>query len=152
MLVLVPAVLVFLLLKDRLLPGNESAAGPSNAGLIVPSLAIGLVIGTYDGFFGPGTGTFLALAFHVGLRFNLLNASGIARLANLASNAGALAVFMISAKVLFPLAFFAAAAGIAGNLIGSLLAVKGGARVIKPFMAAVMVLLLAEIIRRRMGL
>lgn len=148
MLILVPAVLVFLLLKDRLLPPPPDGGAPVT-GAALKSLAIGAVIGTYDGFFGPGTGTFLTLAFSALLGLDLLTASGNARLANLASNAGSAAVFLWSGQVLFPIALYAAAAGVAGNVLGSWLAVKKGARIIKPLMVVVLVLLLAEVVRRR---
>ncbi|MBI5525333.1 MAG: TSUP family transporter [Deltaproteobacteria bacterium] len=156
MLVLVPAVLVFLLLKDRLFaPPSASAAAQHGWVSLQPSalrlwsLLIGLVIGAYDGFFGPGTGTFLAIAFSAFLGLDLLAASGNARVANLASNLGSVVVFLASAKVLFPLALYTAAAGICGNLLGSRLAVQKGARVIKPLMVVVLLLLMAEVVRRR---
>jgi len=157
MLVLVPAVLVFLLLKDRILTGDrQPVTGNSkfeilNSKLSWLSLLIGLVIGTYDGFFGPGTGTFLAIAFSAFLGLDLLAASGNARLANLASNLGSVIVFLAGAKVIFPLAFYTAAAGIAGNLLGSMVAVKKGGRVIKPLMVVVLLLLMAEVVRRRIA-
>jgi uncharacterized membrane protein YfcA len=117
--------------------------------LLWKSLAIGAAIGAYDGFFGPGTGTFLTIAFCTFLGFGLLAASANARLANLASNAGSLAVFLSGGKVLFPLALYAAAAGIAGNMLGSRIALRKGERVIKPLMAAVLLLLMVEVVRRR---
>jgi len=148
MLVLVPAVLIFLLLKDRILP-EPSALSLKPSALWWRSLVIGAVIGTYDGFFGPGTGTFLAIAFSAFLGMGLLTASANARLANLASNAGSVAVFLAHGQVLFPIAIYTAAAGIAGNILGSTLAVKKGERVIRPLMVVVLVLLLAEVVRRR---
>lgn len=147
MLILVPAVLFIFLLKDRLLRlKRRTASAEDMAG---PALAIGLAVGTYDGFFGPGTGTFLTIAFTMVLGFSLLSAAAGARVANLASNTGSLAVFLIHGKVLFPLAVFAAGAGMAGNFIGAHLAVRHGDRVIRPVIVVVMILLLGEVIRRR---
>ncbi len=146
LLVLVPAVLGVVLFRDRLLrarprlhPRHQAAA----------AAAIGAVVGTYDGFFGPGTGTFLTIAFSIFLGFSLLSASASARAANLASNAGSLAVFLRHGKVLFPLAVYAAAAGMCGNFIGARLAVRHGDRVIRPVLVLVLVLLLGEVVRRR---
>ena len=82
-----------------------------------PAVVIAFVIAAYDGFFGPGTGTFLAIAFTFFMHYDLVTASGNARLANLASNAGSLAVFLINGKVLFPIAFITAVSGIAGNIL-----------------------------------
>jgi len=148
MIVLVPVVLIVFLARERFTV-RPSRRGALSRGVLPVSAAIGLVIGAYDGFFGPGTGTFMTIAFSVVLGFGLLTASANAHLANLASNAGSVAVFLLAAKVLFPLAIFAAAAGVAGNLLGSTLAVRKGARVIRPLMIAVMVVLLAEVVRRR---
>jgi hypothetical protein len=147
-LLLIPAALVILLLRDRLVrPG----AAPDLAGrpALLRAAAIGLVVGAWDGFFGPGTGTFLTIAFATWLGLDLLTAAGNARLANLASNAGSLVVFLASGAVLFPLALYAGAAGIAGNLLGARLALRRGERVVKPFLVGVLVLLLAEVLRRR---
>jgi len=148
MLVLVPAVLIVFLVRERF-AGRPSRRGVVSRGVLPVSAAIGLVIGAYDGFFGPGTGTLMTIAFSVVLGFGLLTASANAHLANLASNAGSVAVFLLAGKVLFPLAAFAAVAGVAGNLLGSALAVRKGARIIRPLMVAVMALLLAEVVRRR---
>ncbi|MBI5491219.1 MAG: TSUP family transporter [Deltaproteobacteria bacterium] len=149
-LVLVPAALVVLLFQDRLLRRAPLADGGGEPGRpLLRAVALGLLIGAWDGFFGPGTGTFLALGFHLALRFDLLTASGNARLVNLASNAGAVVVFLAGGRVVFPLALYAAAAGIAGNQLGSMVALRRGERIIRPFLVVVLVLLLAEVVRRR---
>ena len=155
-LVLIPAVLVFFILKDRIFrssnPNTEKIERPRDTKRdAIISFTIGAAVGFYDGLFGPGTGTFLTLGFNVFLRMDLINASGNARLANLASNFGALAVFAFSGNVLFPLALFTAAGGIAGNMLGSRLALKKGERVIKPFMIIVLLILLAEVVRQRIS-
>ena len=153
MLVLVPSVLVFFLLKDRVfvliarLKGGSPGQGTRND--TARALSIGFFIGVYDGFFGPGTGTFLAIAFSAFLSMDLLQASANARLTNLASNVGSLVVFLWNGQVRFPLALYAAASGIAGNWLGSSLAIKKGERVIKPLMTGVLILLMAEVVRRR---
>ena len=75
MLAVVPVMAVFLLFKRDF--GTEDRSGELGVGKLVPlSLAIGLVIGCYDGFFGPGAGTFLTLAFTGLCRFDLLTACG----------------------------------------------------------------------------
>jgi uncharacterized membrane protein YfcA len=149
MLILVPTVMLFLLLKEKILP-KEAGWQPGSVGSLswVAGL-IGIGIGVYDGIFGPGTGTFLAIAFHALLGLDLLAASGLARFANLASNTGALLVFLLHAKVLFPLAFLTALAGIAGNQLGSRLALRQGEKIIRPLMVGVLLLLLLEVLRRR---
>ena len=160
MLIIVPSVMVLFLAKDRLsawkrwrntLPSSESeiCLKLSSRKLVFLSVFTGFVIGTYDGFFGPGTGTFLTIAFSAFIGLDLLQASANARFANLASNVSSLVVFLAAGKVLFPLAIYAAAAGVTGNYIGSMLAIKKGDTIIKPLMTIVLILLLLEIIRRR---
>jgi uncharacterized membrane protein YfcA len=151
-LALVPVTLAVILFQKRFLPaeGATRAEGAAERkGLAWKSTVIGAVIGVYDGFFGPGTGTFMTLAFAVFLGFDLLTASANARLANLASNVGAVVVFLVDGRVLFPLAAWMAAAGVAGNVLGSRLALRKGAAIIRPLMIAVVVLLVAEVVRRR---
>ncbi|MBI5500088.1 MAG: TSUP family transporter [Deltaproteobacteria bacterium] len=150
-LVLVPGALVVLLFQDRLLRRAPLAAGGEAGRPLLRAAVLGLLVGAWDGFFGPGTGTFLAIGFHLALRFDLLTASGNARLVNLASNAGAVVVFLAGGRVVFPLALYAAAAGIAGNQLGSMVALRRGERVIRPFLVVVLVLLLAEVVRRRLA-
>jgi len=150
LLVLVPCVAVVFLARAKLFP--ERAAGDVEVRHALAKAAlVGLTVGFYDGFFGPGTGTFLGIAFHFALRMDLVSASGNARLTNLASNAGSLTVFLLNGRVLFPLALMTAAGGIAGNLLGSQLAVRKGDRVIRPLMVVMLVLLLGYIVKQRMG-
>jgi hypothetical protein len=145
-LVVVPVVLVLFLLQDRLAP---SAGAPPPTAAAVRAALLGSGIGIYDGLFGPGTGTFLAIGFAWACGLDLLGAAANARLANLASNLGALAVFLLRGEVVFPLALWTAAAGICGNALGARLAVRRGARLIRPFMVVVLVALMAEVVRRR---
>ena len=110
------------------------------------ALGIGLVIGGYDGFFGPGAGTFLMLAFTGLCRFDLLTASGNTKVANSASNLASLVTFGLAGKVMWSVGIPAALCGIAGNYIGSSLALKGGAKVIRPMFFVVLGLLLARLV------
>lgn len=147
MIVLVPAVLGFFLLQNRIMPPKESAEDVSQR--ITKAFAVGAVVGCYDGFFGPGTGVFLAIGFNALLRLDLVGSAANARFVNLASNVASLAIFLINQKVFFPLAFYTAAFGIAGNFIGSKLALEKGERIVKPLMVFVLILLLAEVVRQR---
>jgi len=90
-----------------------------------------LIIGLYDGFLGPGTGTFLILALVLFSRMPLLHATATAKTFNLASNAGAFATFILSGYVYFPYAIAMAAANIAGNIVGSHYAMKHGSGFIR---------------------
>ena len=145
MLAVVPVMAVFLLLKRDF--GQEDHSGELSQGqLIAMALGIGLVIGGYDGFFGPGAGTFLMLAFTGLCRFDLLTASGNTKVANSASNLASLVTFGLAGKVMWSVGIPAALCGIAGNYIGSSLALKGGAKVIRPMFFVVLGLLLARLV------
>ncbi|MBI2344315.1 MAG: TSUP family transporter [Deltaproteobacteria bacterium] len=109
---------------------------------------IGLSIGWYDGFFGPGTGSFLILAFYGLTHLPLLNAAAVGRLFNLASNAAALVTFILHGKVLYTLALPLALAGIAGQYCGSHLAIRRGDRLVRGMLMAVCAMLLLFLIWR----
>lgn len=118
-----------------------------SAGWTLPAcFIIGLLVGLYDGLVGPGTGTFLLLAYVLLLGENALMASGTAKLVNLASNLGSLAVLVGTGHVLYALALPAAAFGMAGNLLGARLAIKKGAPFIRVLLLAVLVLLLIKLV------
>ena len=145
MLAVVPVMAVFLLLKRDF--GQEDRSGQLSRGqLMAMAAGIGLIIGGDDGFFGPGAGTFLMLAFTGLCRFDLLTASGNTKVANSASNLASLVTFAIAGKVMWAVGIPAALCGIAGNYLGSSLALKGGAKVIRPMFFVVLTLLLARLI------
>lgn len=111
-------------------------------------LMIGLVIGIYDGLIGPGTGTFLQLLFVALIGMEALNASGTARLVNLCSNIGALVSMISAGQVLYALALPAAAFGMAGNYLGSSLAIRKGSSIIRALLIVVLLLLMATLLYR----
>ena len=118
----------------------------TSAGLLTRVGAIALVIGCYDGFFGPGTGTFLMLALTTLCGFDLLTASGNTKLINLSSNLAAFVTFALSGSILWTLGIPAALFNIAGNYLGSGLALRRGAAVIRPMMLTVLLLLLGTVV------
>ncbi len=109
-------------------------------------LGIGLVIGVYDGLIGPGTGTFLILAYVTLLGDEALRAGGTAKLVNLSTNLGSLISLVSTGNVLYALALPAAAFGIAGNWLGATLAIKKGAPFIRVLLMAVLGLLMAVLL------
>ena len=103
--------------------------------------AIGLVIGFYDGFFGPGTGTFLILMFTTFLGMDMVSASATAKPVNLMSNIASLVTRIAAGNVLFALAIPAVCCSIAGGWLGAKLALTRGARLIRWVMLGVLALL-----------
>ncbi len=94
-------------------------------------IAICFSIGMYDGFFGPGTGTFMILGLFRVLKMDLVKASGTAKVFNLTSNISGLVTFMFSGYVLYSIAIPMAVASIAGNYVGTRLAITKGAGFIR---------------------
>ncbi|MFM2344312.1 MAG: hypothetical protein RLZZ210_922 [Pseudomonadota bacterium] len=88
-------------------------------------------IGFYDGFFGPGTGSMFIIAFHYLLKLNLVAASANSKMFNFASNIGALVAFIIAKKVLYLLALPLIISNIAGNHVGSHMALKKGSDMVR---------------------
>ncbi|MFM2343447.1 MAG: hypothetical protein RLZZ210_55 [Pseudomonadota bacterium] len=120
-------ILLFALPKNKSLEHKE--LGNLDYYFLIPLVC--LCIGFYDGFFGPGTGSFLILAFHYILKMDLLTASANSKAFNLASNIGALYVFIVAKKVIWAIVIFPIAGNMLGNYIGSKLAISKGADLIK---------------------
>lgn len=92
------------------------------------------LIAAYDGFFGPGTGSFFMLAFVMLAGFGVLKATAHTKMLNFASNVGSLAVFVTTGATWWAVGFAMAAAQIAGATLGAKLAMRVGARLIKPLL------------------
>jgi Predicted permeases len=114
--------------------------------LVIACFLIGFLIGFYDGLVGPGTGTFLILAFTMLLGMDAVGASGSAKVVNLASNIASLVTLLFSGSVLFALGLPAAVFGMAGNLIGASMTVKKGGGFIRVMLLVVLGLLLAKMV------
>ncbi len=95
-------------------------------------MVFGLVLGFYDGFFGPGTGSFWTGALLILLGLDMTRASGLTRIMNFVSNIVALSVFIMGGNVLYSAGLTMAAAQIIGARIGSGMAIKKGAAFIRP--------------------
>ncbi len=145
--ILKPVILVILILigiytflkKD--LGTVQSKNHSENKKLILGSL-IGLIVGFYDGFLGPGTGSFLVLGFVVLLGFEFVSASAYAKIINCVTNVSALFVFIRQGNYLLGVAMVMAVGNVAGSLIGSRMAIKKGNRFIRVFFLIVVAFLI----------
>jgi uncharacterized membrane protein YfcA len=95
------------------------------------------VLGFYDGFFGPGTGSFLVFLFVRWLGYDFLHASASAKLLNTATNLAAIGLFAYKGHVWWHFALAMAAANVAGSLLGTRLALKHGAGFVRGVFIAV---------------
>ncbi len=107
--------------------------------------AVALVLGAYDGFFGPGTGTFLIFAFVWLFHAGFQEASADAKVANFASNLAGVALFAANGLVLWSVALPMAGAQLLGGFLGAHLAVRGGDRVVRLVVLAVALALAAKL-------
>jgi uncharacterized membrane protein YfcA len=109
-------------------------------------LLFGLGLGFYDGFFGPGTGTFWAMAFVLALGFNLMRATACTKVMNFASNLGSLAFFIAGRNVLFLPGIAMGFGQLLGAQIGSHMVVTRGTRFIRPIFLSVVLLLALKLL------
>jgi uncharacterized membrane protein YfcA len=109
------------------------------------SALVALGIGAYDGFFGPGTGTFLIIAYTLIWRDPLDQASANAKVVNFASNLGALLTFALSGKVLWPLALPMIAGQAAGGWLGAHVTVRHGQGLVRVMVVLVSLALIARL-------
>ncbi|MDR2939904.1 MAG: TSUP family transporter [Clostridiales bacterium] len=143
LLIAVPAVAIFTLLKKDF--GDQKTFYMPLIKIIFTTIIFSFFIGFYDGFFGPGAGTFFVLAFTTLTGFDMTKATGNAKIANLASNVSACQTYIFSGNVAYQLAVPAAFCSILGNYIGSNLAIKNGKKIIKPVFIIVLSLLLITV-------
>lgn len=98
---------------------------------LVVGCIISGILGFYDGFLGPGTGSFLIFAFVSVLGFDFLKASAQAKFCNLASNIGAILLFATTHHIIYSLALVMACFNVIGNLCGARLAIKKGSQFVR---------------------
>jgi uncharacterized membrane protein YfcA len=137
--VLLIVVAVYFLLKPQL---GEKDLHPRLPRPVF-DLLFGLALGFYDGFFGPGTGTFWTLAFVLGLGLNLTRATAATKVMNFASNLGSLALFLAGGHVRFVTGLAMGVGQLLGARLGSRMVLKKGTRLIRPvFLSVVLALTL----------
>jgi len=118
--------------------------------IIICSL-VGLVAGFYDGFYGPGAGTFMQMGFIIFAGINIKKSCGNARMVNWASNFAALVNFIRTDNVLYTIGIPCAICSVLGNYFGSMLAIKRDVKVVKPIMIVVVALLFVKILLDFLG-
>ena len=127
--------------------GKESPEKPlGNRARIIVSLAIGLLFGCYDGFFGPGAGMFMTLTLSALARLELIKAVGTTKVLNFSSNIASMITWLINGKILFPIAVPCMLCSVAGGFLGSHMAIKIGKKFIRPILALVALLLFIKIL------
>ena len=141
-----PVLLVLLLLYTLVKKDMGRSHAPRFAGSQEAWVAagIGLVIGFYDGFFGPGTGSFLVFAYVRWLGYDFLHASAAAKFINLFTNMAALVLFTLKGHVWWHMALPMALANVVGSLVGTRLALKHGADFVRHVFILVVLALICK--------
>ncbi|MCQ0022638.1 sulfite exporter TauE/SafE family protein [Streptomyces somaliensis DSM 40738] len=137
-------VAAFVLLRPSF--GAGAAPGPVRRARVVAAVVlVGGGLGFYDGLFGPGTGTFLVLALTAALRLDLVTASATAKVVNVCTNGGALAVFAYQGSVLWRLAALMAVFNLAGGTLGARTALRRGTGFVRGVLLVVVFSLVAKL-------
>ena len=143
---LVPVMLLIVLVymvRRRDLGAEHAPRGFTGKHHVIGTALIA-AIGVYDGFFGPGTGSFLMFVFVRCYGFDFLHASAAARVMNLATNGAALAYFAARGFVLWPVGVAMAICNVGGAVLGTRLALRGGSQVVRRAFIAVVALLIVR--------
>ena len=143
MLLPVLPLVAFIVLRERSLP-EEAREMPLRRRLFIVSAAA-LLIGAYDGFYGPGTGTFLLLLFCHLAGMDVRTAGGNVKIVNLSSNIGALVTSLAGGRVFLILGLIGSVSSIAGHWLGSGMAIKNGSKIVRPVILIVLLLLAVKI-------
>ena len=137
LLIVLSLVAIYTYSKKNFGAKNEKNLTPKRE--IFYGIIISIIIGFYDGFIGPGTGSFLVLAFITIVGFDFLHASAHAKMVNLATNFGSILFFIIKGTILWNIAIPMALCNAAGGFIGAKIAIKKGNSFIRIFFLLVVV-------------
>lgn len=144
LLLLVLPVVAVITLRSRTWPDEPGEIPfPKQAAIV---WAASLIIGAYDGYYGPGTGTFLMIIFVRFAKLDTRHASGNMKVVNLASNLGSLYTALMAGYALVGVGLISAVASILGHYLGAGLAIKNGSKIVRPTVIVVLILLTAKVV------
>ena len=143
LLVILPVV-AFITLRNRTWPDEPGEISFAKQAAIV--WAASLIIGAYDGYYGPGTGTFLMIIFVRLAKLDTRTASGGVKVVNLGSNIGSMFTAWRAGYVYWGIGLIAALASILGNWLGAGLALKNGSKIVRPTVIVVLILLTLKVL------
>lgn len=145
MIAAIPVIAVFLFV-NKTIGDEDHVDGRSLFQVVFWSAVIGIVLGTYMGFYGPGAGLFIMLAYAVFLKLNLVRANGNTRFVIAIAVISSVITYAVSGAVIWKLAAAATVFNIVGSYIGASLAIKNGEKIIRPVMFVVLGLLIVKVI------
>lgn len=139
-------VVAFVVMNPKIFRDKENAQVVFNAHLWIAVISSAFLIGVYDGFYGPGTGTFLIIAFTIFAKMDMRSANAQAKVINLTTNITSLVIFLMNGQAIILLGLAAAACNMVGNYVGSSLALKQGSKITRPVIVLVLVLLFLKVL------
>ncbi len=139
-------VCAFLVLNKKLFHDGGEDEVLLNKRTYITATVAAFIIGMYDGFYGPGTGTFLIIAFTIFAKLSIKTANAQAKIINLTSNITSLVIFLLNREVILTVGLAAAACNMVGGYIGAGLVMKNGAKIVKPSIIFVLILLALKIV------
>ena len=139
-------VVAFIVLNKKIFHDNEAQDLVLNRKLYMVAVASAFLVGIYDGFYGPGTGTFLIIAFTVFAKLDIRTSNAQAKVINLTTNITSLVIFLINGQALIPLGLAAAVCNMAGNYVGAGLAMTKGSKITRPVIILVLGLLFLKVL------
>ena len=143
MLVIIPATAIYVMRNKNM---DEPKEPLGDRQTVIRASLVALLIGVYDGFYGPGTGTFLILLLSGFAHISLKESNGIAKSINLTTNLSSLAVYLMNGKVIILLGLAGGLFGIVGNYIGVTFFKNKGAKAVRPLMIIVLVIFFIKIL------
>ena len=143
---IVPVALICIAIYFTFAPRLTDADSHSRLDFATFVPVMGLVVGFYDGVLGPGTGSFLTLGFIALFGLGVTRAAANTKFLNLASNVGALALFIPSGDVVWPVAAVMAIGQIVGGYLGALTGIRFGAKLIKPLVVLISIALAVRLL------
>ena len=146
LLLVVLPVVAFVVLRQRTFPDVPGQIERRKQFFIV--LLASLVVGAYDGFYGPGTGTFLLLIYCNLAKMDVRTAGGNVKLVNFASNVGAFVTSLRNGQVFLVLGLIGAVTSLLGHFLGAGLAIKNGSKIVKPAVIVVLILLAVKVVHQ----
>lgn len=146
MMILVLPVVAFYVIKNKNMGDNEMTGKITAGKKRILTMVIALALGLYDGFYGPGTGTFLLLLLTGVARMDMRCAAGVTKVLNLSSNVSALITFIFSGMVNYKLGIISGLFCIAGHYIGAGMVMSGGKKVVRPIIMAVLGILFVRVV------
>ena len=145
-LIIVLPVVAFVVLNPKLFHDNAEREIRLDRKLWITAITSSFLVGMYDGFYGPGTGTFLIIAFTAFARLNIRTANAQAKVINLTTNITSLTIFLLSGQTVILLGLAAAVCNMAGNYVGANLALTRGCKITKPVILLVLGLLFLKVL------